>query len=74
MSKNCGNGLLSIPRKYRKVASSRPVYYSILNSFGQIPYNLHKCATNQDSLLLATLQYVYGHNLTRNIYMTFAVT
>ena len=56
--------------EYRKVASSRPVYYSILNSFGQrsqyisIIFSLInslkilKCATNQESLLLATLRYV----------------
>ena len=57
---------------YRKVASSRPVYYSILNSLGQrsqkisIKFPLHKQsenawvwrATNRDSLLLATLRYV----------------
>ena len=53
--------------EYRKVASSTPVYYSILNSFVQrsqyisIKFPLHlkilKCATNQDSLLLATLRY-----------------
>ena len=55
--------------KYRKVASSRPVYYSILNSLGQrslyisIKFPLHKqsclmlkCATNRDSLLLLTLR------------------
>ena len=30
MSKNCGKGLLSIPRKYRKVASSRSVTPPIL--------------------------------------------
>ena len=51
---------------YRKVASSRPVYYSILNSFGQRASNfpfinslkILKCATNQDNLMLATLWYV----------------
>ena len=51
---------------YRKDTSSRPVNYSILNSFGQmsqyisIKFPLHKqseilkCAVNQDNLLLAT--------------------
>ena len=55
---------------YRKIASSRPVYYSILNSFGQrsryisIKFRLHKQSENpkmcynQDRLLLGTLQYV----------------
>ena len=55
---------------YRKVASSRPVYYSILYSLGQraqqlsINFPFHKqskmlgCPTNQDSLLLVTLQYL----------------
>jgi hypothetical protein len=54
--------------KYRKVACSRPVYYSIFKSLGQrsqyisIKFSIHKqscllfrCATNRDSLLLATL-------------------
>ena len=49
---------------YCKVASSRPVFYSILNSFGQrLPCigiknspKILKCA-NRDSMLLATVQY-----------------
>ena len=57
--------------KYRKVASSRTVYYSIFNSLGQrlqyiiIKFPHHKqssfllrCATNRDNLLLATLRQV----------------
>ena len=53
---------------YPKVPSSRLVYYSILDSFGQrsqytqaskFPFSnslkILECATNQDSLLLATL-------------------
>ena len=55
--------------KYRKVASSGPVYYSILDHFVQrlqyisikIPLpslKILEFATNRDSLLLATLQYV----------------
>jgi hypothetical protein len=56
---------------YRKVASSRPVYYSILELYGQrsqyisIKFPLHKplkiwkCATNRDRLLLATLRYAW---------------
>ena len=60
--------------KYRKVTSSKPVYYSILNSLGQrsqyisIKFPLHnslkitKCATNQDRLvLLATLRYAHDY-------------
>ena len=50
---------------YRKVASSRPVYYSILNFFGQrshYPFinslKILECSTNRDSLLLATLRYM----------------
>ena len=51
---------------YCKVPSSRPGYYSMLYLFGQrsqyisIKFALHKilkCATNRDSLLLATLRY-----------------
>ena len=53
--------------KYRIVASSRPVYYSILDPLGKrsqyisikFPFinslKIWKCATNQDSLLLAPL-------------------
>ena len=57
--------------KYRKVASSRPVYYSIFNFLSQrsqyisITFPLYKhsclllrCATNRDSILLATLRQV----------------
>ena len=52
---------------YHKVASSRPVYYSILEHLGKrshyisIKFPLHKpsgSATKQESILLATLQYV----------------
>ena len=60
--------LSTINTNYRKVASSRPVYYSILETFGQrsqyigIKFPLHKhlkvlgCAFNQDNLLLTTLR------------------
>ena len=52
--------------EYRKVASSRPVYYLILDHFVQSinaskfhfinSLKMWKCATNRDSLLLATLR------------------
>ena len=51
---------------YCKVANSRPVYYSNLNPLGQrsqyINITILKmlgCATNQNSLLLVTLQYFF---------------
>ena len=46
------NVTIFLSARYRKVASSRPVYYSILNSFGQrsqyisIKYPLHKPSEN----------------------------
>ena len=58
---------------YRKVASSRPVFCFILNSFGERLNSTYasnfplinslkilKYATNRDSLLLATLRYVFA--------------
>ena len=52
------------PCNYRKVVSSRPVYYSILELFGQrLQYisllKILGSATNQDSLLLPTLRYIF---------------
>ena len=59
---------------YRKVTSSRPVHYSILNSFGQrsqylctlasiFPFisslKILKRATTRDSLLFVTLRYIF---------------
>ena len=47
-----GMNTLDDQQDYRKVASSRPVYYSILNSFGQrsqyisIKFPLHKQSEN----------------------------
>ena len=45
---------------HRKVGSSSPVYCSILNSWPKVPFidslKILQCATNRNSLLLATLQ------------------
>ena len=65
--------LISVPKLhiYCKVARSRPVYYSILNSLGHRSQDIRsnfpfinslmilKCATNRENLLLATLQYLF---------------
>jgi hypothetical protein len=48
---------------YRKVASSRPVYYSILELFGQSLLKIWKRATNRDRLLFATIWYLVVTNL-----------
>ena len=63
----CGYGGTSFG-KYRIVASSRPGYYSILDPFVQrsqasnFPFintlKILGCATDQDILLLGTLQYI----------------
>ena len=62
---------------YRRVASSRPVYYTILELFGQrsqyisMKFPLHKPSENtwkcinRDSLLLATLQYPFFQFVTK---------
>ena len=57
------------PYTYCKILSSRPVYYSILDSFRSqyksikfffiSSLKIQKCATNRDSLLLATFLYLY---------------
>ena len=49
---------LPTPERYRKVASSRSVYISILNLPFINSLKILKYATNQDSLLLAISQYV----------------